>query len=114
MFEAIIIVWGVMYFATAIIAPDLLKSIGGKPLSGQVSQILMMILGTSALVSVALDWWWLYAILGAQEAFGAVGSYSGSTVWNVPGDQTLARLAMAMMDFIAAIAFFALMINSLP
>ena len=112
-FEAIILTWGLMYFATAIIKPDLLKSAGDKDIGGHTSQIIMIVLGLATLLSVYFNQWWIFLILGGQEAFGAVESYTGYTKWNVPENhRSQYQLAMAFMDYVAAIAFFTLMFNS--
>ena len=114
-FEAIILTWGLMYFATAIIKPDLLKSVGDKPVGGHTSQTIMLVLGFFTLFSVYLNQWWIFLILGTQEAFGAVESYTGYTKWNVPENQrSHYQLAMAFMDYVAGIAFFTLMFNIVP
>ena len=102
-----------MYFATAIFKPDLLKSVGGKDVDGQISQTIMLVLGFFTLFSVYVNQWWIFMILGGQEAFGAVESYTGYTKWNVPENQrSQYQLAMAFMDYVAAIAFFSMVFIS--
>ena len=100
-----------MYLATAIVKPDLLQSVGGKP-AGRFSLVMMLVLGTATLLSLYLEQWWILLILGGQEAFGAVESYTGYTKWNVPEQhRSQYQLAMAFMDYVAAIAFFVLIFN---
>lgn len=113
-FKAILIVWGIMYLTTARVKPDLLKSVGGNPISTSTSRLMMLVMGILTLGSVAANHWILFGILGAIEASGAAESYTGYYKWRVnPEKQDMYQLAMAVMDFVAAIVFFSLMLNQL-
>jgi hypothetical protein len=101
-----LIAWALAYLFTAIFAPGL----SGDVLTGE---ILYGVIGIALLVSVAL----LHTkalilhklgvivllIVAAFSVYGAIASWSGLFVWNVPfANKEVFQVTMGLMDFLGA------------
>ena len=106
--NAWLIAWAFAYLATVIFAPEIA---GNDVLTGQ---ILYATMGLLILVSLAL----LYAqnvdlrnvgmillfVLALFSVYGAVASWSGLFVWNVPFQaKEVFQVTMGLMDFLGAV-----------
>jgi len=105
--NAWLIAWAFTYLATAIFAPG----IAGDVLQGQ---ILYTSMGLLILVSLAVlraqnpDWrnygMVLLFLLALMAVYGAVASWSGLFVWNVPFQaKEIFQVTMGLMDFLGAV-----------
>ncbi|MEF8848202.1 MAG: hypothetical protein V5A68_03625 [Candidatus Thermoplasmatota archaeon] len=95
--DAVILVWGLSYFVTAVIKPGLFADL--NPL---ISTAGMCILGVLLITSVFLNVSLLYFLLSIRAIYGFVSSWTGMTKWNVPYGQGLALVSMALVEFIIA------------
>lgn len=105
--NAWLIAWALAYLATAIFAPG----IGGDVLTGI---LLYGLVGIGILACLALFraqntdlrnlGMVLLFVLAAFSVFGAVASWSGLALWNVPfQNKELFQVTMGLMDFLAAV-----------
>jgi hypothetical protein len=105
--NAWLIAWAFAYLVTAVFAPG----IAGDVLTGQ---ILYAIVGLLIIVSLALlhgrntdlrnGGMILLFGLAAFSVFGAVGSWTGLVVWNVPFQaKEVFQVTMGLMDFLGAV-----------
>lgn len=96
---AIILVWGVAYLMTAVLAPGVIGN-----LSTVVSAGGMGVIGVLLIWSVVRGSRLLTAVLALVEIGSMVGSWTGALRWTVPYDPGLAAVSMAAMDFVVAVA----------
>ncbi len=96
--DVVILVWGVSYFVTAAIKPDLVGNV-----SSMVSGAMMAALGGLLVASVFLDSALLYLLLSLRATYGFVSSWTGQTSWQVPYNPAVAAVSMAAVDFVIAV-----------
>jgi hypothetical protein len=96
---AIILVWGVAYLITAVLAPGLVMNLPTVVSAGG-----MGVIGVLLIWSVLRGSRLLTAVLALVEIGLMVGSWTGALRWTVPYDAGLAAVSMAAMDFVVAVA----------
>jgi len=103
-----LLAWGMSYIITAIFAP----SIGGDVTSGMLFYGFLGIVLTTVTILLQFKLSTLTRVflcfvlfaLAVVSVFGAVISWSGIAIWNVPfADKTIFNITMAFIDFISAV-----------
>lgn len=96
---AIILVWGVAYLMTAVLAPGLVANVSTAVSAGGMGGI-----GVLLIWSVVRGSRLLTALLALVEIGSMVGSWTGNLRWEVPYDPGMAAVSMAAMNFVVAVA----------
>jgi len=96
---AVILVWGVAYLMTAVLAPGLVTNLPTVVSAGG-----MGVIGVLLIWSVVRGSRLLTAVLALVEIGSMVGSWTGALRWTVSYDPGLAAVSMAAMDFVVAVA----------
>lgn len=104
-----ILMWGTAYLACAIVAPDIfdLPVLYSRVLLIAVGAIMVYGLYLANSQYTATAGRAILFIMGVEETFGGILSFSGSIMWNVPfADKALFNVSMALAELVAAMFLF--------
>lgn len=114
-----ILMWGIAYLACAIVAPDIfldlpvlisrltLITVGTIMICGLIFANNRDIFGQPVSQSIAKVGRVILFVMGVEETFGGILSFSGQIMWNVPfADKALFNVSMAFAELVTAMFLF--------
>ena len=95
-------VWGVAYLMAFFIRPGLISNIPVWTSAASLLLLFAVVIANFFIFDIDIVWY----LLSLRAMFGMVASWTGLTVWNVPYDPGMAAVSMAILDLVAALAFY--------